>query len=65
MTMPHLMNCPHIEDGWCLTCVSELENEKRELQQWIEREELKNEMLRAECDALASELQIKIKQIFD
>lgn len=21
MTMPHLMNCPHSEDGWCLSCV--------------------------------------------
>lgn len=24
MTMPHLMNCPHSEDGWCLDCVKEL-----------------------------------------
>ena len=24
MTMPHLMNCPHSEDGWCLNCVKEL-----------------------------------------
>ena len=23
--MPHLMNCPHIGDGWCLSCVSELQ----------------------------------------
>jgi hypothetical protein len=21
MTMPHLMNCPHSDDSWCLTCV--------------------------------------------
>ena len=21
MTMPHLMNCPHLADGWCLSCV--------------------------------------------
>lgn len=21
MTMPHLMNCLHSEDGWCLACV--------------------------------------------
>jgi hypothetical protein len=21
MTMPHLMNCPHQSDGWCLDCV--------------------------------------------
>lgn len=24
MTMPHLQNCPHVPDGWCLTCVGEL-----------------------------------------
>jgi len=22
MTMPHLMNCEHMEDGWCLDCVA-------------------------------------------
>ncbi len=24
MTMPHLMNCQHSGDGWCLDCVKEL-----------------------------------------
>jgi len=24
MTMPHLMNCKHLPDGWCLECVGEL-----------------------------------------
>ncbi len=24
MTMPHLMNCQHSEDGWCLECVKAL-----------------------------------------
>lgn len=24
MTMPHLMNCPHSCDSWCLDCVKEL-----------------------------------------
>lgn len=24
MTMPHLMNCQHSYDGWCLACVKEL-----------------------------------------
>lgn len=23
--MPHLMNCPHTGDGWCLECVDELQ----------------------------------------
>lgn len=25
--MPHLMNCPHSTDGWCLECVKELHDE--------------------------------------
>ena len=29
MTMPHLMNCLHSEDGWCLDCVKELWEEKQ------------------------------------
>lgn len=24
MTMPHLMNCPHSHEGWCINCVKEL-----------------------------------------
>jgi hypothetical protein len=27
MTMPHLMNCPHSGDGWCLDCVGKLNSE--------------------------------------
>ena len=30
MTMPHLMNCPHSERGWCLDCVKELWEEFNE-----------------------------------
>jgi len=26
MTIPWMMNCPHIEDGWCVICVSRLGN---------------------------------------
>lgn len=33
MTMPHLMNCPHSSDGWCLDCVKTLWDEK-EQQAW-------------------------------
>jgi len=25
MTMPHLMNCPHSDEGWCLACVGRLQ----------------------------------------
>ena len=28
MTMPHLMNCDHSPDGWCLACVKKLESER-------------------------------------
>lgn len=28
MTMPHLMNCRHSEDGWCLACVEKLQHER-------------------------------------
>lgn len=27
MTMPHLENCPHKGDGWCLDCVKRLQVE--------------------------------------
>lgn len=27
MTMPHLQNCPHSPDGWCLECVGKLNAE--------------------------------------
>lgn len=30
MTMPHLMNCPHLADGWCLTCVGAQYDKKEE-----------------------------------
>ena len=32
MTMPHLMNCPHSEDGWCLSCVKELWDEGKTIE---------------------------------
>lgn len=28
MTMPHLMNCGHSDDGWCLACVKTLEDDR-------------------------------------
>jgi regulator of RNase E activity RraB len=27
MTMPHLMNCSHIDDGWCVECVKSIGEE--------------------------------------
>ena len=31
MTVPHLMNCPHTDSGWCTECVAALGNENWEL----------------------------------
>lgn len=33
MTMPHLMNCPHSVDGWCLACVKDLWDEIQQLRE--------------------------------
>jgi len=27
MTMPHLMNCDHSDEGWCLDCVKQMHDE--------------------------------------
>lgn len=37
MTMPHLMNCPHSADGWCLECVVALGNRELELRAEVRR----------------------------
>ncbi len=34
MTMPHLMNCQHSCEGWCIPCVKEMHEEAERLQQW-------------------------------
>lgn len=31
MTIPTQMNCAHLDDGWCLTCVMGLEDERQDL----------------------------------
>lgn len=30
--MPHLMNCDHLESGWCLDCVAKLHKDRERLQ---------------------------------
>lgn len=37
MTMPHLMNCPHSPDSWCLTCVKELWEEKNSIEERLDK----------------------------
>jgi DNA repair ATPase RecN len=36
MTVPHLMNCSHSTDGWCLDCVVALGNENWSLREEVE-----------------------------
>ena len=31
MTVPHLIKCPHADDGWCANCVADLGNENGKL----------------------------------
>lgn len=38
MTVPWLMNCPHLEDGWCLDCTKELGEENWDLQDKLKKE---------------------------
>lgn len=35
MTMPHLMNCSHGDEGWCLECVNELHGKHEQLTQTL------------------------------
>ena len=41
MTQPHLMNCSHHGDGWCLKCVGDLHADYRRLQAVAEAAEAK------------------------
>jgi hypothetical protein len=36
MTMPHLMNCPHSDDGWCIDCVSKLWRDRSDKSEEVE-----------------------------
>lgn len=45
MTMPHLMNCSHSGEGWCIDCVREQHNE-------IEAIETQRDALLAACQEL-------------
>ncbi len=39
MTMPHLSNCEHQGDGWCLVCVKELFAKNEILEAGIKEDE--------------------------
>lgn len=42
MTMPHLMNCPHSDTGWCLSCVGALYAENERLKAKLAHTEQQN-----------------------
>ena len=37
MTMPHLMNCEHSGEGWCLDCVRSQRNETTHYRELLEQ----------------------------
>jgi hypothetical protein len=45
MTMPHLMNCSHSSDSWCLNCVKDL-HESRQSDSARKVDEVWDEVLR-------------------
>ena len=59
MTIPHLMNCPHMDDGWCLDCVRQMydENEAaRALVEWLEIEKEVTRTIEGRCSFDCEEL---------
>lgn len=59
MTTPFLMNCAHLDNGWCLDCVAQageriadLDKEIRELKREVVRSEMRIESLKAAGQAV-------------
>lgn len=62
MTMPHLMNCAHLDDGWCLECVGVMHatldartTRITELERAFDGMTERNNALAAEVDARTAE----------
>jgi hypothetical protein len=51
MTMPHLSNCPHDGDGWCIDCVKAMHSE---LERMTELNTLYKELTVLQTDLIAS-----------
>ena len=47
MTMPHLMNCDHQDDGWCLACVKAQWSEMTHYRELLEQITQDNRKTRA------------------
>lgn len=54
--MPHLMNCPHDGNGWCLSCVGELERELITAKGHVAALVSKNAILQIENDSLQDQI---------
>lgn len=56
MTMPHLMNCEHAGEGWCLQCVKAQQEEINSLRTQLAEAFKANEQLIAYCNRLEKQL---------
>ena len=56
MTMPHLMNCSHDSDGWCLDCVKKLWDEKQAIAEaWVKDQGFRNKQREKLLDEVIAE----------
>lgn len=63
MTMPHLMNCPHADEGWCLECVRKLyETAARLRDQMLQIEQVAHNPADLAPDLLFAELGVSGKE---
>lgn len=58
MTMPHLMNCSHRGDGWCLECVGKLQAEVEEYTRGYDKASMMLATARASIAAMAAALKL-------
>jgi hypothetical protein len=62
MTMPHLSNCPHSADGWCLPCVGELWESLEETRFRVRLLEIQAERLAS--DVMFASLEDRVSKVF-
>jgi hypothetical protein len=65
MTMPHLMNCPHKGDGWCLKCVGDMYADVESLNLQVHESDTCQQMLAAESDALLADNRRMQTELYD
>ncbi len=68
MTMPHLMNCPHSGEGWCLDCVASSRAERDAAVKRFEDKRLEVHNVckdRAAAEKKLAELQAEINRVIE